>query len=60
MTITNEFREKIEEHFAKGTKVETSTILAYLVSIKFKGKENIKEYINEMSYLTSKLKTLKG
>ena len=40
-------------------KAETSTILAKLISMKYKGKGNIIEYIMKMSNLASKLKSLK-
>ena len=35
------------------------TFLAKLISMKYKGKSNIREYIMEMSNLASKLKALK-
>ena len=38
---------------------ETSTLLANLISMRYKGKGNIMEYIMEMSHLASKLKALK-
>ncbi|RVW61172.1 hypothetical protein CK203_020615 [Vitis vinifera] len=38
---------------------ETSTLLASLISMKYKGKGNVREYIMEMSHLASKLKALK-
>ena len=53
------FLEEIKQRFAKNEKVETSTLLANLVSMKYKGKENIKEYIMEMSHVASKLNVLK-
>ena len=40
-------------------KAETSNHLAKLISMKYKGKGNIREYIMEMSNLASKLKSLK-
>ena len=51
-----DFLAEIEKRFAKNDKAETSTLLKRLISIKFKGKENIKEYIMEMSHIASKLK----
>ncbi|RDX85753.1 hypothetical protein CR513_33015, partial [Mucuna pruriens] len=36
-----------------------SNLLAKLIPMKYKGKENIREYIMEMSNLVSKLKSLK-
>ena len=59
VTTANEFLEEIEKHFAKNDKAETSTLLASLISMRYKGKGNIKEYIMKMSHLASKLKTLK-
>ena len=53
------FFEKIEQYFAKNEKSEASNILAKLISIKYKGKNYIREYIMKMSNLTSKLKALK-
>ena len=59
VTTAKEFLEEIEKQFAKNEKAETSTLLANLISIRYKGKGNIKEYIMEMSHLASKLKPLK-
>ena len=53
------FLEEIEQYFAKNKKAETSNLLANLISMKYKGKGNIREYIMEMSNLASKLKSLK-
>ncbi|XP_028230365.1 uncharacterized protein LOC114410603 [Glycine soja] len=53
------FLEEIEQYFAKNEKAETSNLLAKLISMKYKGKGNIREYIMEMSNLASKLKSLK-
>ena len=52
---TKEFLEKIKNRFAKNEKSETSTLLENLISMKYKGTGNIREYIMEMSHLTSKL-----
>ncbi|XP_047325419.1 uncharacterized protein LOC124929169 [Impatiens glandulifera] len=38
VTNVKEFIEEIEKHFAKNDKAETSTLLASLTSIKYKGK----------------------
>ncbi|XP_024021308.1 uncharacterized protein LOC112091550 [Morus notabilis] len=59
VTTAKEFLEEIEKRFAKNDKAETSTILSNLISMKHKGKGNIREYIMEMSHLPSKLKALK-
>ncbi|RVW14120.1 hypothetical protein CK203_099177 [Vitis vinifera] len=53
------FLDQIANRFAANEKVETSTILSKLVSIRYKGKKNIKEYIMEMSNLVTRLKALK-
>lgn len=53
------FLDSLEQRFAKNEKAETSTLLAKLISMKYKGKGNIREYIMEMSHLVSKLKALK-
>src|SRR3954469_17685208 len=53
------FLAEIEKRFAKNDKAETSTLLSKLISMKFKGKGNIREYIMEMSHTASKLKALK-
>lgn len=54
-----EFLSEIQNRFVKNDKAETSTLLASLISMKYKGKGNVREYIMEMSYLASKLKALK-
>jgi len=53
------FLEEIDQYFAENEKAETSNLLAKLISMKYKGKGNIREYIMEMSNLASKLKSLK-
>ena len=54
-----EFLEEIEKWFVKNEKAETSTLLANLISMRYKGKGNIRDYIMEMSHIASKLKALK-
>ena len=54
-----EFLEQIEKRFVKNDKAEISTTLLNLISIKYKGQGNIREYIMEISHLASKLKALK-
>ncbi|XP_022854587.1 uncharacterized protein LOC111375901 [Olea europaea var. sylvestris] len=54
-----EFLAEIEKRFAKNDKAETSTLLQSLISMKYRGKGNIREYIMEMSQVASKLKGLK-
>ena len=53
------FLEDIEKRFAKNEKAKTSTLLAKLISMRYVGKGNIREYIMEMSHITLKLKALK-
>ena len=50
---------EIEKYFTKNDKTETSTLLATLISMKYKGKENIREYIMQMSHIAFKFKALK-
>ena len=59
VTTAKEFIEEIEKRFAKNDKAKTSTLLGNHISMRYKGKGNIREYIMEMSHLTSKLKALK-
>ncbi|KAJ9173927.1 hypothetical protein P3X46_017011 [Hevea brasiliensis] len=56
---TKAFLKDLEKRFAKNEKAKTSTILAKLISMRYTGKGNIREYIMKMSDLTSKLKALK-
>ncbi|RVW47329.1 Retrovirus-related Pol polyprotein from transposon TNT 1-94 [Vitis vinifera] len=59
VTNASDFLAEIQKRFAKNDKAETSTLLASLISMKYKGKGNVREYIMEMSHLASKLKALK-
>ena len=59
ITKAKDFLTEIEKCFLKNDKVETSTMLQSLISMRYNGKGNIREYIIEMYNLTSKLKTLK-
>ena len=59
ITTAKGFPEDIEKMFAKNEKAETSTLLEKLISMRYLGKGNIREYIREMSYIASKLKALK-
>ena len=56
---TKKFLEEIKNRFAKNEKSETNTLLANLISMRYKGNGNIREYIMEMSHLASKLRALK-
>ena len=58
VTSASEFLTEIQTCFTKNDKAETSTHLTSLISMKYKGKGNIQEYIMEMSHLASKLKAL--
>ncbi|KAL8147436.1 hypothetical protein AgCh_004952 [Apium graveolens] len=58
-TSAKKFLSEIEQYFAKNEKVETSNLLSKLVTMKYKGKGNIREYIIGMSNLAGKLKELK-
>ena len=53
------FLDQIANRFAANEKVDTSTILSKLVSMLYKRKENIREYIMEMFNLVTRLKALK-
>src|SRR5436190_9586609 len=59
ITKANDFLVEIEKRFAKYHKAETSTLLSKLISMKFKGKGNVREYFMKMSHTASKLKALK-
>ena len=59
ITNAKDFLAQIEKYFEKSDKTETNTLLKRLISMKFKCKENIREYIIEMSHVASKLKALK-
>ena len=59
ITNANQFLAELEKRFAKSDKAETSTLLQRLISMKYKGKGNIREYIMEMSHIAAKLKDLK-
>ncbi|XP_074371027.1 uncharacterized protein LOC141712118 [Apium graveolens] len=58
-TSSKKFLSEIEQYFAKNEKAEMSNLLLKLVTIKYKGKGNIREYIIGMSNLAVKLKKLK-
>ncbi|XP_071933740.1 uncharacterized protein [Coffea arabica] len=59
IVTTKEFLQDIEKRFVNNENAEVSTLLTHLVSMKYCGKGNIREYIMEMSHLTSKLNALK-
>ncbi|PKU73375.1 hypothetical protein MA16_Dca027755 [Dendrobium catenatum] len=53
------FLRQIADRFAGSEKFKTSTILNKLVSMRYKGKENIREYIMKMSNLITRQRALK-
>ncbi|KAI3470151.1 hypothetical protein Pfo_026814, partial [Paulownia fortunei] len=55
----SEYLAEIEKRFVKTNKAKTSTLLANLISMKYKSKGNIREYIMQMSHIASKLRALK-
>ena len=56
---TKKFLEDVQQFFAKNEKARESNLLSKFVSMRYKGKGNIRKYIVEMSHLASKLKALK-
>ena len=52
------FLSQIADQFIGSEKVETSTILSKLVSMRYKGKGNMRKYIMEMSNLVTRLRAL--
>ncbi|RVW92058.1 Retrovirus-related Pol polyprotein from transposon TNT 1-94 [Vitis vinifera] len=58
-TRAKAFLDQIANRFPANEKVKTSTILSKLVSMRYKGKENIRKCIMEMSNLVTRLKALK-
>ncbi|XP_057792680.1 uncharacterized protein LOC131009390 [Salvia miltiorrhiza] len=59
ITSAKDFLDEIEQRFAKNDKVEMTSLLTSLMSMKYKGQGNVREYIMEMFHLGSKLKALK-
>ncbi|XP_073132852.1 uncharacterized protein [Henckelia pumila] len=59
ITTAKDFLTDIEKRFVKNEKAEIGTLLANRISMRYKGKGNIREFIMEMSHLASKLKALK-
>ena len=53
VTMAKGFLEDLEKRYAKNKKAKTSTFLANLISMRYKGKGNIREYIMEMSHIAS-------
>ncbi|KAL4282801.1 hypothetical protein GQ457_16G019510 [Hibiscus cannabinus] len=59
ITLAKDFLDNIEQRFAKNGKVEMTSLLTSLMSMKYKGQGNIREYIMEMFHTALKLKALK-
>ncbi|XP_012461914.2 uncharacterized protein LOC105781942 [Gossypium raimondii] len=59
ITQAKGFLDEIEKRFAKNDKVEMTSLLTSLMSMKYKGQGNVREYIMEMFYTASRLKALK-
>ena len=59
ITKAKDFLSAIEKRFAKNDKVEMTSLLTSLMSMKYKGKGNVREYIMEMFHIASRLKALK-
>ena len=59
ITKAEEFLIEIEKRFTKSDKAEMSTFLKSLITMRYLGKGNIREYILNMSNVASKLRALK-
>ncbi|CAH9094416.1 unnamed protein product [Cuscuta epithymum] len=59
VTNAKDFLFEIEKRFVKSDKAEISMLLKDFTSKRYSGKGYIREYIMEMSYIVSRLKTLK-
>ncbi|KAL3655416.1 hypothetical protein CASFOL_001202 [Castilleja foliolosa] len=59
ITKAKDFLADIEKRFVKNEKSEIGTLLTNLISMKYTGHGNVREYIMEMSHLASKLRALK-
>ncbi|XP_017621152.1 uncharacterized protein LOC108465334 [Gossypium arboreum] len=59
ITQVKDFLGEIEKHFAKNDKIEMTSLLTSLISMKYKGQENVREYIMEMFHVALRLKALK-
>nr|KYP41105.1 Retrovirus-related Pol polyprotein from transposon TNT 1-94 [Cajanus cajan] len=53
------FLDAVEHYFTSNEKADARRLFAKLISMRYKGKGNIRDYIMEMSNLASKLKALK-
>ena len=59
ITSAKEFLAEMEKRFGKSDEVEANTLLQNLISMRYQGKGNIREYIVSMSNIVFKLKALK-
>ncbi|XP_040951535.1 uncharacterized protein [Gossypium hirsutum] len=59
ITQANGFLNEIEKHFSKSDKVEMKSLLTCLMSVKYKGQGNLRDYIMDMFHVTSRLKAHK-
>ncbi|KAH0676245.1 hypothetical protein KY285_024046 [Solanum tuberosum] len=57
--MAKDFIKEIEDQFTANEKVETNTTINKIVSMRYKGKGNVREYIIEMSNLMTKLRAFK-
>ena len=57
-TPVKEFPTKIKKRFVKTEKADIDTLLTKLISMRYKGKVNIRDYITKISHLASKLNAL--
>ncbi|XP_074342991.1 uncharacterized protein LOC141680757 [Apium graveolens] len=58
-TSSKKFLSEIEQYFAKNEKAKISNLLSKLMTMKYKGKGNRRDYIIVMSNFAGKLKQLK-
>ena len=54
-----EFLVEIEKQFTNNDKAETTHTFLHLITMKYKGKGNVREQIMETSHIASKLKAIK-
>ncbi|XP_062093999.1 uncharacterized protein LOC133800036 [Humulus lupulus] len=59
ITKAKNFLNAIEKCFSRNDKAQLTSLLASLMSMKYKVRGNVREYIMEMYYIASKLKALK-
>ncbi|KAH1072813.1 hypothetical protein J1N35_025141 [Gossypium stocksii] len=59
ITQAKGFLDEIEKCFAKNNNIEMTSLLTYLMFVKYKGQGNVREYIMELFHVTSRLKALK-